>query len=84
MKISAIYDEDLLEILHRITPDLDIQRASRVEPYNSLPEEIKDRVQDKSPLNWWAYMIESDELLGPFKTRSEALEAEVKFLRKIL
>lgn len=84
MTITAVYDEDLVEIIGRITPDLEIRRASNVEPYNSLPENVKERVKDKSPLHWWAYMIEEDELLGPFSTRSEALEAEAAFLRKTL
>lgn len=84
MMITAVYDEDLAEIIGRITPDVDIRRASNVEPYNSLPDKVKERVKDKSPRNWWAYMIEADELLGPFSTRLEALEAEAEFLRKTL
>lgn len=84
MTITAVYDEDLVEIIGRIAPDMEIRRASNVEPYNSLPEKVKERVKDKSPLHWWAYMIEEDELLGPFSTRSEALEAEAAFLRKTL
>ena len=81
MRITAIYDDDLAEILGRITNDLTVRRASNVEPYESLPENIKPRVQDKSPLNWWAYMIEDDYLLGPFKTREEALKAERVYLK---
>lgn len=44
-----------------------IERVSNVEPV---------------PGGWKAYMLEDGAVLGPFKLRSEALEAEIKYLEE--
>lgn len=67
--IEAIYSDSLLPILSLGTPE--IRRASHVEPAMA---------GDGSPC-WYADMGPSNgPTLGPFKSRQEALDEEVKWL----
>ena len=72
--IRAIYDDELAALFDGA--DVKIERASHVEPYTVGPE--LDRLQgwsaDLSPVG--------GPLLANFKTRQEALDAEVSYLNE--
>lgn len=64
--LRCIYDDELSDVLHDLG-NVKIQRASYVEPNdNGL------WIADLSPVN--------GPKLGPFKLRSEALQAEMRWL----
>jgi hypothetical protein len=63
-KTKFLYSEEYTELMDEAI--CEIKRASNVEP---CPDNC-----------WKAYMLEDGVILGPFKKRSEALEAEVKYL----
>jgi hypothetical protein len=89
----AIYGEEIdLEELGVV----ELRRASRVEPTSELSADARCRILNEledleehlttakpSPMYWWADMLPMNgPVLGPFDTRSKALEAEVAWIRK--
>lgn len=66
-----VYDDELLEVASRLGT-VEVTRASHVEPYKS-----------SLVVRWKADMgVSGGPVLGPFKTRSEALDAERQWLRR--
>lgn len=86
---KSIYSDSVAELLDGLC-DYEVCRASYVETSNNLPEKtiarLKEKGADLNPSLWYVDFtpMERDTLLGPFKSRSEALSAEVNELEKIL
>ena len=77
--IRFIHNDDLVSLMSE--GETSIERASHVEPYDGSGG---DAFAEKYPGVWWtADMAPSDgPVLGPFATRTEALAAEVEWLRQ--
>jgi hypothetical protein len=68
--ITLIYADDLQAVME--TGTVTIRRASHVEP------------MDGGAMGWWSADLSpvGGPVLGPFKTRAEALAAEVEYLER--
>ncbi len=75
-----IYSDELLDVSEALG-HASVTRASEVEPYDGSGGEV---FAERHPGVWWtADMRLSDgPVLGPFKTREEALAAERDWLRQ--
>lgn len=84
--ISAIHDDELTPELaqHAASKDdIKLRRASHVEAYADLSEAAREALGDvdPAPLDWWVDLTPSSgPVLGPFKSRQAALDAEVEWL----
>lgn len=79
--VKAIYSDALLPVLDRLGGERTVTRASQVEPYDGSGG---DRFAARFQGHYWvADMRPSDgPVLGPFKRRADALDAEVEWLRE--
>lgn len=87
MKGTAIYDDDVSDILRDCGCICRVRRASYVETILNLPPETRARIpEDADPSLWWVDFspIGEDTLLGPFKTRRRALGEEKSWLERYL
>lgn len=67
-RVQAVWDDRLLPVLQRGLDNVfHVERASHVEP---------------TPQGTWTAEMVAGPVLGPFSTRSEALDAERAWLRK--
>ena len=68
--------------------DIQIRRASRVEPTGSLSPEALSWLTEHNdgelpPNTWWADLLPVDgPVLGPFNTRDYALQEEIEWLHE--
>lgn len=90
----ALYSPEAQTLLASLG-DITIHRASRIETWAGLTDAAKEWLVDSSVwgdqvlyhprdtvMVWWADMLlVGGPVLGPFNSRAEALEAEVKWLR---
>ena len=85
MEGISIYDDDVIAIL-KDCGSCTVQRASHVEALANLPEEVKQRIENKDPSLWWVDFSPVNEniLLGPFESRQDALDAEKEWLENYL
>ena len=75
--VRAVYSDALAQVLEAIGAG-DVTRVSAVEPYDgSGGEPFATRYQGV----WWTASMVDGPVLGPFKTRGEALTAERAWLR---
>jgi len=72
-KITGIYSDALIPLIESGLSN--VRRVSNVEPSNSC---------QTFGMEWTATMIDYDTVLGPFPSRAQALEAEIKFLEERL
>jgi len=87
----ALYSEVAHKLLASLG-DVQIRRASRVEPTDSLSQEARTWLNEEQarncldigqlpPNKWWADLAPVvGPVLGPFETREEALRAELEWL----
>lgn len=72
--VGAIYSDDVMPLLRDVTADLTTRRASDVEP-----DEAGGWTATMRP-----WVPGGTVALGSFPTRTQALEAEVEYLRRVL
>ena len=75
--VRAVYSDALAPVLEAIGSG-DVTRVSNVEPYDGSGGEP---FAARYPGVWWTAAMVDGPVLGPFKTRAEALTAELAWLR---
>lgn len=93
--VHFIHDDDLAEEMLALGPQ-EIKRASHIEPTHDLTEDAlvflhqerlphlifdREEIRKRLPKGFWADLIPSNgPVMGPFTRRSEAIDAELKWL----
>jgi hypothetical protein len=72
-KITGIYSDALIPLIE--SGKSNVRRVSHVEPSNS---------SQTFGMEWTATMLDYNTVLGPFPSRAQALDAEIKFLEERL
>jgi len=85
-EVRAVHSDTLQKTLSKLG-ELQLSRASRVDPGSELPEAAKDWLASRGvPLvldKWYAVMlVGSKQVLGPFESHAQAIQAEQEILRQ--
>lgn len=81
MRFVGVYDEAVYPLIASVF-QCEIRRASHVEVFADLPPETQARLGNVPQDVWWVDFtpLRNSKILGPFATRTEALDAEKAYL----